>query len=316
MRTMTVRIAVSLLVAAALGAVVAPSSRQYPAIAPGVHVGSAAVGGLTSEPARAVVANVYSRPFRVTYGGRFWTVDPARLGVRLDVDAAVGRALQAAPRDRVAVDVQSSAAAVRRFVAKLSHSIDRPARDARLVGFDGKPLIAGARPGVEVRDLAAAAAIRRALARGAGEPVAIPTRAIEPARTAAHFGPLVVIQRGANSLRLYDGRRLVRSFGVATGQAVYPTPSGLFEIVDMQRDPWWYPPNSDWAKGEKPVPPGPGNPLGTRWMGISSPGVGMHGTPDDASIGYSASHGCIRMHIPDAEWLFEHVDVGTPVLIQ
>jgi lipoprotein-anchoring transpeptidase ErfK/SrfK len=81
------------------------------------------------------------------------------------------------------------------------------------------------------------------------------------------------------------------------------------------KNPWWYPPNSPWAAGEKPIPPGPGNPLGTRWMGISSPGVGIHGTPDAASIGYSASHGCIRMRIPDAEWLFDHVEVGTPVFI-
>jgi lipoprotein-anchoring transpeptidase ErfK/SrfK len=50
-------------------------------------------------------------------------------------------------------------------------------------------------------------------------------------------------------------------------------------------------------------------------MGLSAPGVGIHGTPDAASIGYSASHGCIRMHIPDAEWLFQHVVVGTPVWI-
>ena len=83
----------------------------------------------------------------------------------------------------------------------------------------------------------------------------------------------------------------------------------------MQRHPWWYPPASDWAKGEKPVPPGPGNPLGTRWMGLSAAGVGIHGTPDAASIGYSASHGCIRMRISEAEWLFAHVRVGTPVFI-
>jgi lipoprotein-anchoring transpeptidase ErfK/SrfK len=84
----------------------------------------------------------------------------------------------------------------------------------------------------------------------------------------------------------------------------------------MQRDPWWIPPpNSAWAAGEKPIPPGPGNPLGTRWMGLSAPAVGIHGTPDAASIGYSASHGCIRMRVPDAEWLFEHVRVGTPVAI-
>jgi lipoprotein-anchoring transpeptidase ErfK/SrfK len=50
-------------------------------------------------------------------------------------------------------------------------------------------------------------------------------------------------------------------------------------------------------------------------MGLSAPGVGIHGTPDAASIGYSASHGCIRMRIPDAETVFAHVDVGTPVFI-
>ena len=89
----------------------------------------------------------------------------------------------------------------------------------------------------------------------------------------------------------------------------------MASVADKQYNPWWYPPTSDWAKGLKPVPPGPGNPLGTRWMGLSAAAVGIHGTPDAASIGYSASHGCIRMRIPDAEWLFEHVDVGTPVVI-
>ena len=73
--------------------------------------------------------------------------------------------------------------------------------------------------------------------------------------------------------------KVVRQFGVATGQAVYPTPLGTFQIVVKWKNPWWYPPASPWAKGEKPVPPGPGNPLGTRWMGLSAPGVGIHGTP-------------------------------------
>jgi lipoprotein-anchoring transpeptidase ErfK/SrfK len=125
----------------------------------------------------------------------------------------------------------------------------------------------------------------------------------------------IVIYRLSNKLYLYNGRRLWRQFGVATGQAAYPTPTGTFQIVDMQRYPWWYPPASPWARGAKPIPPGPGNPLGTRWMGLTAPGVGMHGTPDDASIGYSESHGCIRMHIPDAEWLFDHVKIGMNVTI-
>ena len=131
----------------------------------------------------------------------------------------------------------------------------------------------------------------------------------------SRLGPAIVILRGSNRLRLYESTKLVRTFGVATGEARYPTPTGAFEIVTMQRNPWWYPPPSDWAADSDPVPPGPGNPLGTRWMGISAPYVGIHGTPDSASIGYSASHGCVRMRISDAEWLFQHVKVGTPVFI-
>jgi hypothetical protein len=100
-----------------------------------------------------------------------------------------------------------------------------------------------------------------------------------------------------------------------TGQHQYPTPLGRFSIVVKWKNPWWYPPDSPWAAGQDPVPPGPGNPLGTRWMGLSSPGVGIHGTPSDGSIGYSVSHGCIRMHIPQAEWLFNHVEIGTTVFI-
>jgi lipoprotein-anchoring transpeptidase ErfK/SrfK len=145
--------------------------------------------------------------------------------------------------------------------------------------------------------------------------VRVAAKIVAPTRTVADFGPVIVIRRTSNELRYYIGPRLVRTFGVATGQSIYPTPIGTFSIVDMQRDPWWRPPDSPWAQGLKPIPPGPGNPLGTRWMGLTAPGVGIHGTPDDASIGYSASHGCIRMHIPDAEWLFNHVDLGTPVVI-
>ena len=134
--------------------------------------------------------------------------------------------------------------------------------------------------------------------------------------TKQNFGPVIVIGRSSHRLRLFNGRRFVHEFGVATGQSAYPTPLGTFSIVTMQRDPWWIPPpNSAWAQGAKPIPPGPGNPLGTRWMGLSAAAVGIHGTPDAASIGYSASHGCIRMRVPDAEWLFDHVRVGTPVAI-
>ena len=144
----------------------------------------------------------------------------------------------------------------------------------------------------------------------------LPFRELDPKVTEADLGKVIVIKRGSNQLLYYNGDKLKRTFRVATGQSSYPTPLGHYEIVTMQRNPWWYPPEgSAWAEGAQPIPPGPGNPLGTRWMGISSPYVGIHGTPDAASIGYSASHGCIRMLIPQVEWLFQRVDVGTPVFI-
>src|SRR5262249_25837571 len=150
-------------------------------------------------------------------------------------------------------------------------------------------------------------ALAQVLGDGKRTPLTLLTNRVAPKKTVANFGPVIVITRVTNTLRLYNGTSLVRTFRVATGQAIYPTPSGLWRIVDKQRNPWWYPPVQDaWARGLSPVPPGPSNPLGTRWMGLNAPGVGIHGTDAPASIGYSASHGCIRMQVPEAEWLFEH----------
>ena len=158
--------------------------------------------------------------------------------------------------------------------------------------------------------------IEKALRSPVYRTIGLATKPVGAKVTAKGYGPVIVIGRVSHRLRLFDGRKLVREFGVATGQSAYPTPVGTFAIVTMQRDPWWIPPpNSAWAAGAHPIPPGPGNPLGTRWMGLSAPSVGIHGTPDAASIVYSASHGCIRMRVPDAEWLFDHVRVGTPVAI-
>jgi hypothetical protein len=133
--------------------------------------------------------------------------------------------------------------------------------------------------------------------------------------TIAPLALQIVIDRAANTLRLLRIGKQIGTWRVATGAAAFPTPTGNFTIVTMEKDPTWTPPNSDWAKDAKPIPPGPNNPLGTRWMGLDAPAVGIHGTNSPASIGYSVSHGCIRMTVPDVEDLFERVAVGTPVRI-
>ena len=132
------------------------------------------------------------------------------------------------------------------------------------------------------------------------------------------LGGHIIVDIGDLRLYLYRDGKLVKSYPVATGQPAYPTPTGEFAIVNKTKDPTWLPPNSDWAKNATPIPPGTENPLGTRWMGTSASGVGLHGVPpsEDSSIGTYASHGCVRMHNWDAVDLFDRIVVGMPVTIQ
>jgi lipoprotein-anchoring transpeptidase ErfK/SrfK len=303
--------------AAGLACAAAPAAQQTPLIAPGVSVLGIHVGGLSSEPARARIAQAFSQPITVVYRDKQLKVSARHLGAGAAVDDTVASALAATPRSHIGLPVRLSTHGIDRYVDWLAHRYYRPAVDSKLLGANGNgPIISDSRDGLAVRKETMRFALAQVLRTGTRTPLELLTRPVAPKVTRDNFGQVIVITRGANSLRLFDGTTLERSFGVATGRSQYPTPSGIWEIVDKQRNPWWYPPtSSEWAKGLKPVPPGPGNPLGTRWMGLNAAGVGIHGTPDDASIGYSASHGCIRMHVPDAEWLFDHVDYHTPVVI-
>ena len=315
-RIRMIRRAFVLVVFVALACAAAPGATRMPLVAPGVIVGGVYLGGLTSEPARVQLERDFSQSIPIVLGKRRWFASLRRLGAGAAVDAAVAKALAAPAGTRFDVEVRWSPRKVSRFVAEIARQVDRDPVDAELVSVTTTgPVISRARAGVAVRTRLLQRRLERALEHGLRARIAVPTRPLKAERTRAKFGSVIWISRGSNTLRLYDGLRFVRTLGVATGQSQYPTPSGMWEIVDMQLNPWWRPPDSPWAQGLKPIPPGPGNPLGTRWMGLNAAGVGIHGTPDAASIGYSASHGCIRMHIPDAEWLFTQVAIGTPVYI-
>jgi lipoprotein-anchoring transpeptidase ErfK/SrfK len=303
--------------AAAVSGVAAPSAGKLSRVPPSVSVGGLQVGGFTSEDARALVRQSLSAPVRFEVGHRRWTASAEQLGVSAGVDQGIAQALRATPGTDVGVDATASPPDLRRYVVALDRELSRAPRNAHVAGLNRKlrPIVAREVHGRRLDVEATLAAIRANVRSAVREPVRPVFRVVRAKVTRRNVGKIVVIRRESKGLYLYDGSRFVRRVSVATGQPQYPTPLGTFSIVDMQYHPWWYPPDSDWAKGLKPVPPGPGNPLGTRWMGLSAWGVGMHGTPDAASIGYSASHGCIRMRIPDAEWLFGQVRIGTPVLI-
>jgi lipoprotein-anchoring transpeptidase ErfK/SrfK len=284
-------------------------------IASGVTVGGVAVGGMSPADAYTAVRNVFERPLVLVVGKHRFQVAPESLGAVAYALKAINRAVTAAPGTAIRLGVTVSRRKVVVYVAGLARRLDRPALDAQLSLRNLKPWISQSRTGLSLRQKQAVRLIVAALTANRRSPIRLRQTVIAPKATRSSFGPVIVIRRSSNQLYLYHGMELWRVFAVATGQNTYPTPLGRFQIVVKWRNPWWYPPNSPWAQGQKPIPPGPSNPLGTRWMGLSAPGVGIHGTPNDASIGYSVSHGCIRMHIPDAEWLFVRVRIGTPVYI-
>jgi lipoprotein-anchoring transpeptidase ErfK/SrfK len=310
------RLALMVLVVAALAPVLRGDAAPPVLVAQGVTLAGVPVGGMSNEQAQAALRPAFARPAQLVYGDTGWKLRPTRFGASVAVAEGVLQALQAEAGTAVPLVQTVDVREVRRFVRALDRRVSYPAQDAELVGLkDLVPQFRKEKTGVKVVRGLTTQRIVRALQSAEQRRVRVAARILLPTRTVKKFGPIVVIRRGVNELRYYQGARLLRKFGVATGQSVYPTPTGTFSVVDRQLNPWWLPPDSPWAEGLKPIPPGPGNPLGTRWMGLSAPGVGIHGTPDDASIGYSASHGCIRMHIPDAEWLFHHVRIGTPVVI-
>jgi lipoprotein-anchoring transpeptidase ErfK/SrfK len=291
-------------------------AEETPATIPaGVRVAGIDVGGLTADAATSVLTTAYEAPLTFKVSRRIVHAEPAELGATAYVALAVQQALAAAPDTELPLTVRVAGKKVRAFVTDLAERFERKPVDARVVLRKIHPFVTEGREGLKIEWFKSVALIVRMLRTNDRLPAALPTKRLVPAVTRKNVGPVLVIRRESKWLYAYNGDKQIKRFRIATGMPQYPTPLGRFRVITKWKNPWWYPPDSDWARGKEPVPPGPGNPLGTRWMGISSPGVGIHGTPDAASLGYSLSHGCIRMAIADAEWLFKRVELGTTVFI-
>lgn len=116
----------------------------------------------------------------------------------------------------------------------------------------------------------------------------------------------IVVSIADRKLAVLESDRVVKIYETAVGAPASPSPTGVFTIASHIADPTWY------GKG-KVVPPGKNNPIGTRWLGLSLKGYGIHGTNVPSSIGHNASHGCIRMRNREVEELFKMVAVGDQV---
>ncbi|MFH1453094.1 MAG: L,D-transpeptidase family protein [Armatimonadota bacterium] len=143
-----------------------------------------------------------------------------------------------------------------------------------------------------------------------GKEIIMPTFWIPPL---ANIEEGLVLNLPERSIYLYKNNEVVAVYPVAIGALGWNTPTGSYSLAVKQKNPTWFPPS--WANVSHPVYPGPNNPLGDRWMGLSRNGYGIHGTNNPQSIGLAASHGCIRMYTENARELFEQVAVGMPIKI-
>lgn len=306
-------------------------------ILPGLRISGVDVSGMTrAEAERALAgptADILDRSIDVTAAGKTWHLTARELGVSVDVARVVDQALSVSgtlswtkrlyhrlldkPLSRsfdlpVAYDDRP----VTSFAKAAAGELRRPPQDAFL-DFDGRLIVRHARAGRALKVAGSENALRAALRDGTPS-VELPMRRISPRVSEKKLGKTIIIRISQNKLYLYDGLKLQKTYRVATGQlGKYPTPMGHWKIISKRINPTWVNPAKDtWGKDEPDfIPPGPDNPLGTRALDLDAAGIRIHGTPADYSIGTYASHGCIRMHIPQSEELFGLVGVGTPVII-
>jgi lipoprotein-anchoring transpeptidase ErfK/SrfK len=318
----------ALLTAVCLLALAAPAGAQLTHIRPGISAAGVDLSGLdvpsASAKLDAELAPRLGGDLLIGVAGRPWTLKMADAKLALDSERTAKRALYAKGGvTQVAPAITHSRLAVRAFVEGIAKQVDKPARDARIKitlrhifrerSRYGHALdVDAARKAVDaaIDDPAAPRVLHQKLTK-----VRAKVNAADLARV---YNTVITIDRDHFKLRLFKGLKFRKSYPVAVGQPAYPTPTGRFSITSKQVDPVWSVPNSPWAgelQGTVVEGGSAANPLKARWMGIAN-GVGIHGTGEDYSIGTRASHGCIRMHVPDVIDLFKRVTVGTPVLIK
>jgi lipoprotein-anchoring transpeptidase ErfK/SrfK len=309
-------------------------------ILPGISVEGVDVSNMTRAEALAAVDAVVQRRLdtnvHVVAGKRTWDFTVAQLGMSADVAGAVDKALavgedfswmsrvyhrvtHSAVRRSFSVATSFTGKPIVRFVDSLAGSVGSAASDASYSLVDGSVVMTHAKPGSTLKYWLAREQLQRAVRSGGGM-VSLATKAVAPKVPDSAVGKLIVVSRTTNRLWLYDDFNVERTYSVATAKPGFETPPGKWNIIGKVENPTWHNPclgqPGCWAANEPAeIGPGPGNPLGTRALYLDAPGIRIHGTPEDSSIGSWASHGCIRMHISESEALYPLVPVGTPVYV-
>ena len=327
-----------LLLAAAAYALDRANSNE---IADGVRIGDVEVGGLSTDQARKRLQTRLARPIEqpvtVTFEGVKYTLSPDRLELRADVDGMIDAALDVSRSgglptriwryatggsvDReIGPQLTYSADALDGFLGDVAEQINRPARDATVSPAPASLNAVPAQDGVTVRADDLRSRLRSAIESPGHRTVSAPVDRVKPQVTtdelAEEYPTYITIDRAGFRLRLWKNLKLARTYRIAVGRQGLETPAGEYEINDRQVNPSWHVPNSAWAGdlAGRVIPPGPDDPIKARWLGFYN-GAGIHGTDEISSLGTAASHGCIRMAIPDVEALYPLVPLHTPIYV-
>jgi lipoprotein-anchoring transpeptidase ErfK/SrfK len=328
---------------AGAGALLAYDVSLKNTIAHGVKIAGVDVGGLSAAQARKKVRAAYAtrlaNPVALRYGNRRFELTPRAAHLSIDIAGSVQQALSdtraanlfsrvwrsltgGRVSDQIEPGIRYSQGAVNGLVSRVANTLDRPARDAS-ISYSGNSLSpVGSQTGLQVATARLASQIGTALSDpGPGRELQVPVVRTQPSVTTAElaqrYPTIITVDRSAFTLKLWKHLRLARSYTIAVGMIGLETPAGLYHVQDKQVDPSWHVPNSAWAGSlaGQTIPPGPADPLKARWMGIYN-GAGIHGTDELSSLGTAASHGCIRMRIPDVIDLYSQTPLGTPVYIE
>jgi lipoprotein-anchoring transpeptidase ErfK/SrfK len=203
----------------------------------------------------------------------------------------------------------------RGYVEGLASSFNRDPRDATIDYSTGWVDVVKEQEGRKVAVADSFSSIMSALRTGAPE-AELTVRTTQAEVSSDIYKKVLLVRIGENKLYLYENGKITHTWPVATGQPSYPTPTGLYEIVEKRYMPTWVnPAPTTWgASMPASIPPGTGNPLGLRALNWSAPAIRFHGTEAIYSLGYNASHGCVRMANADVIELYDMVDVGTPIV--
>jgi hypothetical protein len=296
----------------------------------GAMIAGVPLGGLGPHAAKVELRRVlkarYGRPIQVRVRRRRVTVRTSTAGQYIRYEAMIRRAFGLA-RDGQPVDVPLmrtiSSTKLTATVVAIARAHFKPPRNARVrFGLRRIARIPG-RHGLAVDR----GRLRRALLDELRRPherrvVRARMVRVRPRISGRDLRRIhhtyISVDRRHFIVRLFKRLRRVRSYRVAVGAAGYDTPRGLHRVISKQRNPAWHVPNRPWAGSlaGQTIPPGdPRNPLKAAFIGIGR-GIGFHGTADLGSIGRRASHGCIRMRVPDVLNLYARTPIGTPVLVR